>query len=61
MQAYKTSGFGLVGAGEVLLLVLGSHHHCWMSVGPTKPDANRQHITESQIGPLERLRNLWSI
>jgi len=61
MQAYKTSGFGLVGAGEVLLLVLGSHHHCWMSVGPTKLDANRQNITESQIGPLERLRNLWSI
>ena len=60
MQAYKTSGFGLVGAGEVLLLVLGSRHQCWSSSGPTKHDANREDITVSQTRPLKRQGNVWS-
>ena len=63
MQSYKTSRFGLVGAGEVLLLVLGSRRHCWTSDGLVRREANRPDITESQNGPLEQVwdfRLAWS-
>ena len=55
MQSYKTSRFGLVGAGEVLLLVLGSRRLCWSSDGLVRHEANRPDITESQNGPLEQV------